>query len=158
MLKVHYKWSVQLKITQTLVLQSDCKKQVIGKSKEGAPSPRAPPTLLNPPLLFYTLEKKCITRTIELLLRLPHAPSQCTLQFQIIIPPLINFWIFCRAPFLIWSLPLLIFKIFFANISEIVKTDRSICETVEQEEQKDEYRNSFDFLNNFSVDMAKICY
>ena len=74
------------------------------------------------------------------------------------IPPLINFWIFCRAPFLIWSPRLLIFQILFADISETVKTDRSICKTVEQEEQKDEYSNSFDFLNNFSADMAKIYY
>ena len=29
---------------------------------------------------------------------------------------------------------------------------------MEQEEQEDEYINAFDFLNNFSVDIAKICY
>ena len=54
-----------------------------------------------------------------------------TLQFQIKFPPLINFLDFLPDPSFLFGPPhLIIFQIFFADISEIVKTDCSICGTV----------------------------
>lgn len=40
-----------------------------------------------------------------------------TLQFQIIVLPLINFWIFCRTPlpFLFWNPRFLVFQILFCR-------------------------------------------
>ena len=47
--------------------------------------------------------------------------SKSTLQFQIIVPTLINFWIFCQTPptlppFLIWTPPLINFPDFILQI------------------------------------------
>ena len=65
--------------------------------------------------------------------------GRVTLQFQIIVSPLINFSIFFRTSlpsFLIWSPPpppppfYSLSPFFFADISVIFNTDCFICETV----------------------------
>ena len=90
-----------------------------------------------------------------------------TLQFQMIVPQLINFWIFCRTslsylvPPRLITFPDFVLQIFQRLLKRIVlnkEPQKQRVNEMEQEEQEDEYINAFDFLNNFSVDIAKICY
>ena len=68
----------------------------------------------------------------------PNTNPRSTLQFQIIVPPcLLIFWFFVGALPLLsyldhlrWLIFQILFCFCFTGISEIVKTDCSICETV----------------------------
>ena len=84
-----------------------------------------------------------------------------------IVSQLINFWIFCRTPLSylapprVITFPDFVLQIFQRLLKRIVlnkEPQKQRVNEMEQEEQEDEYINAFDFLNNFSVDIAKICY
>ena len=69
-------------------------------------------------------------------------PKFITLQFQIIVSPLIV-WIFCRTPLSYLDPPP-------PSPPKKKKTDQKPRDNeMKQEEQNDEYINAFDFLNNF---------
>ena len=70
-------------------------------------------------------------------------PKFITLQFQIIVSPLIV-WIFCRTPLSYLDPPPP------PPPPKKKKTDQKPRDNeMKQEEQNDEYINAFDFLNNF---------
>ena len=74
-------------------------------------------------------------------------PKFITLQFQIIVSPLIV-WIFCRTPLSYLAPPPPKKK--KRKKRKKKKTDQKPRDNeMKQEEQNDEYINAFDFLNNF---------
>ena len=74
-------------------------------------------------------------------------PKFITLQFQIIVSPLIV-WIFCRTPLSYLDPPPPQKK--KRKKRKKKKTDQKPRDNeMKQEEQNDEYINAFDFLNNF---------